>query len=273
MKKFDMCSFGLLVALMAGDATASPKNAVSGLPQAHSHMSVYTLQQAAGFGYIGIVNAQEASRTLVYAYEVFRYADERSARGVRKRTGVGIQVVLEVKSLKAGVEIGCTLPVVAAHAQLNEASVMAHVQVYGLSGKKIDTAMPGPGSLDVESYSKWISSVEELKKLMWDEDTVWTVVDLPIPANELDADDKGDVVASAFALTRIACGYSLTEAIKVLPDTATTDQVKALKETYRTFASITDDAPNARPADDVQKSAHEKVKDFVKDTKIFSCGN
>jgi hypothetical protein len=135
---------------------------------------------AANSGIIGMADMTGKKSSSV---EILQYAQygERSCKtdyGVYPvNFGVGVQANLHVKKIDSSLTTS-GIPTLAASVQLGKSEVTLSITTLGLTGKKVQEALPnfkdGLDSFNVTNYGKVTSTVDQVRILSYDENTTVT---------------------------------------------------------------------------------------------------
>lgn len=90
--------------------------------------------------------------------------------GESVRFGVGARLFLNIKSFKSSININ-KLPMLAAAAEFDKATVTYNISTIGIVGDKVLDALPTGAEFNVESYAKVVSAVDQIIRLAKDNTT------------------------------------------------------------------------------------------------------
>jgi len=149
----------------------------------------------------------------IFVQDYLRYKDLQDNEK-KVRWGVGIRWIVNIKQTDVKADIS-SLPFVAASAQFGYVQAEARFQVLGLSSKEITTLTPAPSPLNTESFAKFDLALNEIKKRMWDENTIVkpkliAILGETLPRMESKYEES---LAITWALSRIKDGDSLQMAL------------------------------------------------------------
>ena len=165
------------------------------------------------------------------------------------RYGVAARLIVKVSNFELGANM--TLPFIAAEAQFNRLEASAALRVEGYVGADAAKQFPNFGAFDVETYVKLMDALSSLKdSIGGDVDNIrpvrlWTWAESAEGASTVD-DRLTHAVGTMWALTRIADGATMAEAIANYRDTDDEVAHAAIRETYGYLMPSGDEAPNAQ---------------------------
>ncbi|HAV5583224.1 TPA: hypothetical protein JI121_02415 [Acinetobacter baumannii] len=89
--------------------------------------------------------------------------------------GVGSQANLHIKKIDGSVNLS-QIPTLAATVQLGKSEIKFSMTTLGLTGEKVNNALPkfngGIGDFDVDNYAKMIASIDEVRLLTYNKETI-----------------------------------------------------------------------------------------------------
>ena len=174
----------------------------------------------------------------IFIMEYLKYVDIEEA-GEQVRYGVGVRAVSNFK-LRIGKAKISSLPFIAASAELGFVEATLRFDVLGLQSPKITNIIPTPSRLGVETYTLIGKAFTEIKKLVWDSETIVSPRILSVLGNS-SCDDKsifGESVAVCWALTRIKKRDKLGDALKEIQGESEAF-VETVKRVYDAIAGST----------------------------------
>lgn len=183
-----------------------------------------------------------------------RAAFKRIREGdVENQYGYAIRLCLKVNNWKAGARV--SLPFLAASAEIGQISAQWTLQIMGLAGPKVDSAILPPTELNVEKFVIAKQSLEKVIEAVRDTATTFkamriaTILPLDSAAQQLKLS-----AARAYALSGIERGWSFGGARDRLgsEEQAVND---TLAEVYQVVAGLVDDL--TKPNADARKKARE----------------
>ncbi|GAA0910920.1 hypothetical protein GCM10009557_85270 [Virgisporangium ochraceum] len=172
------------------------------------------------------------------------------------RYGVAARLVVNVSNFNSGANM--TLPFVAAEAQFNRLEASAALRVEGYVGADAAKQFPNFGAFDVETYVKLMDALSSLKDSIGSDVgnirpvRLWTWAESADSTPAVD-DRLTHAVGTVWALTQIAAGKPVTEAVAGYRDTDDDVAHAAIRETYASISS-TDDSVDP----DAQSRAHAR---------------
>lgn len=173
------------------------------------------------------------------------------------RYGYAIRLAITVNKLTA--EMQLSLPFLAASAEVGQIEGKWMLQVIGLAGEKIDSAILPPKELSVETFVLASQSLENLIKAVRDQTTTFTarLIGVQRPAAIVKRRYRQSV-GRAYAIGSVERGWTLDKAMREL--SAPSDvQKDAIADTYREFAGIAN--PSESPTEEVRKIARDVLED------------
>lgn len=153
----------------------------SGMQKLFYHV---TKQNGLSLKVFGIGGVQLGKRETMLIVDFIQYKDKRCEKD-DIRFGVGARLFLHIKKVRRGVSI-TELPQLAAAVESNKAEVTFQIKTIGITGNRVNEAMPSAGKFDVEAYSEVTSAVDRIQALTRD-DMEGVVIDpqeIPVPEGE-----------------------------------------------------------------------------------------
>lgn len=164
--------------LVIGDALADIRAAASDVSQANSitcptdkngltdgwNMFTYSIDRNAAAELNLYAKAEINASDRVVLYHFMFYKDVTHNGEVIGRCGSGVSLALKISNFKA--DMSLDLPIVAANAQLGQATVTYKIGTFGISGKPIDEAAPSAiqvGKFDTQSYAALMSALDKVR--------------------------------------------------------------------------------------------------------------
>lgn len=193
------------------------------LKEEELQFTAYSLKQAASLG-IPFASTSYSGSRQIFSYHWLKWTT-RTVAGKAVRFGVGVQLLLVVTKNDADAKTS-GLPFLAASATLGHASVDAYLRIRGASSTEISKALPGAQvtTFDVTSFQAWLDSVNTIKDLILTSTTKIEATRLVDPKSSRDVDPLLEKVVVTYALTKIADGETLADALDDLPKTNDREQ-------------------------------------------------
>ena len=175
---------------------------------------------AADAGIIGIGDITGRKSAFVEVLQYAQYA-ERSCKTdygtYPVNVGVGVQANLHIKKLDSSLDTS-VIPNLAASVQIKKSDIKLSITTLGLTGKKVQEALPtfsdGLDNFNVTNYGKMTSTVDQIRILSYDENTV-VAPQLIIPekviqavAKSISSDEK---INSSLTKVNLRASNSLSE--------------------------------------------------------------
>lgn len=224
-------------------------------------LSSYSLEQAASLGLPGSSAAESSSRR-IFAYEYLKYRDLEDGQ----RRGVAAQIFLDVRSFKASAQFS-TLPIIAASATMGYAEIKASFRVRGMTSKTVTETLPKLKDLgfNVETYQGWMDALNAVRGEVWKEETTVRPVRLVQPRTQAEGDSYAAVVATTYALTKIADRESLNDALKKIPEDKPAVTKDIVLRVYRDFTGLGEADLDTEPSKVDQLRAQRYVDGLCED--------
>ena len=166
--------------------------------------------------------------------------------GITHQFGYAIRLVVTVNKVTA--EAKLNLPFLAASAELGQIEAKWMLQVLGLSGEKIDSALLPPKELNLETFVLANQSLDSLIKAVRDPGTKFKaqLIGIVKPAEVVEREFL-TAIGKVYALGRLERGKKRGDALADLGSIR--DEMRdAIIDTYKDFAGITNDveAPSSQ---------------------------
>ena len=189
----------------------------------------------------------------VVVLERVAYKELQDEQGVKYQYGYAIRLCITTSDWNASSQV--SFPFLAASAELGRIQAKWVMQVRGLAGEKIDTAILPPTELSVENFVVAKQSLHELGEAVRDPSTVFTaaLVATVHPTDPIERDYR-IATAKSYALSQIGERERLADATERL-ESDRTEVNDAIAQVYEQFVGITD--PMARPSQEMQRKARE----------------
>lgn len=186
-----------------------------------------TLESAANVGIISIGDINANYGKEVYIYEQMNYKDLDNCKGGKTTYGAGIRLVIFVKKISASANLS-SLGAIAASAEFKLADVTVNMKTIGLSGPKVQNAIPNAGTYSVEKHVEYLQAIDAIKAVTHDASTIVVpeVISFNIPVKHIDEMLKATYIG--FALKRIAKGesYLIAKTKVKKPDAISDETIK-----------------------------------------------
>lgn len=164
---------------------------------------------------------------------------------ITNQFGYAIRLAVTVNKVTA--EVNLNLPFLAASAQLGQIEAKWTLQVIGLSGPKIDSALLPPKELNLETFVLANQSLDSLIKAVRDQSTKFKaqLVGIIKPADVVEREFL-TAIGKVYALGRFERGKKRGDALADLGSIR--DEMRdAIVDTYKDFAGITNDTEAPSP--------------------------
>lgn len=185
---------------------------------------------------VGSVSGGVNRRVVVLERTAFKEIIEQ---GIKNQFGYAIRLALTVNKVTA--EAKLNLPFLAASAELGQIEAKWTLQVVGLAGPKIDSALLPPKELNLETFVLANQSLDSLIKAVRDPSTIFKaqLIAVEKPADILEREIL-TAIGKVYSLGRFEKGKKRGDAIKELEPIR--DEVRdAIVDMYKDFAGITTD--------------------------------
>lgn len=118
----------------------------------------------------GTISGSRNSKVIVYNFLQFKNSSCKvDERNESITWGAGIKLTLHVKSSRNSVNLS-SLPAIAAAVNYDRAKVTYKIKVQGITGDKVRLKLANQGEFNVENYGKLVSSIDEIIKIMSDDE-------------------------------------------------------------------------------------------------------
>jgi hypothetical protein len=199
---------------------------------------------------IGSAEGGFSRRVVVLERAAFKRIKEGD---LENQYGYAIRLCLTVNNWKAGARV--SLPFLAAYAELGQISAQWMLQIMGLAGPKVDSAILPPTELNVEKFVIAKQSLEKIIESVRDPATIFKAMKIAtiLPPDSATQQLKLSA-ARAYALSSIERGWSLGDARDRL-ESEEQSVNDTLAEVYQIIAGSNDNS--SKPSTDVRKKARE----------------
>jgi hypothetical protein len=214
---------------------------------------------------VGMGKGSRNSRTLVAE---FSRSKAVAAGDGFARYGVAARLVVNVKNLAANTNL--TLPFVAAQAQYGHLEAYADITVEGYAGKEAGDLFPPFSTFDVETYAKMMDALTAMKGAIGENEDKIRPVQLwawgDVPDEGLDA-KLARAVGTAWALTALAGGHSLAEAVDAYRDA---DDVIATSAVEALYGALEISDRDAKPSAEMKQRAKRHLDGYELHHPLFA---
>lgn len=191
---------------------------------------------------VGSVSGGLSRRVVVLERTAYK---EINQNGITHQYGYAIRLAVTVNKVTA--EAKLNLPFLAASAELGQIEAKWTLQVLGLAGGKIDSALLPPKELNLETFVLANQSLDSLIKAVRDPSTQFKaqLVAIIKPADVVEREFL-TAIGKVYALGRFEKGKNRGDALSELGSIR--DEMRdAIVDTYKDFAGITNDAETPSP--------------------------
>jgi len=191
-----------------------------------------TMSAAAKLG-IPFLNISGTGDKRVFIQDFMFYKNSTDGCGNPVKWGAGVRVVISARSL-TGSAAFTSLPAVAASTEFRYAESAYRLQTIGISGPKIDAAVPPAGSYDIEKHVALMKAIDDIRKVARDATTIVTpaLITLVVQEDEIYV----DALSRSMALQYLAAGRSCNDAKKGLADGHSAVADAAVEGVYKELA-------------------------------------
>ena len=242
---------------LAVNAVVAPSAPTGGIPTKLSELNqqlsrTYDLSvTAAGslsIPVIGSVSGGFDRRVIVLERVAYKAVPQDE---IEYQYGYAVRLAITVNKVTADMKL--TLPFMAASAEIGRIEGKWTLQVFGLSGAKIDAALLPPTELSVETFVLAKQSLTALIDAVHDSTTTFNAAQIGVkkPAEVVEQEYR-IAVGRAYALGRIRKGRNLSKALSEL-DTIDDVLKDTITDTYKEYAGITSN--NGEPSVSVRAKA------------------
>lgn len=153
----------------------------SGMQKLFYHV---TRQNGLSLKLFGMGSMQLGKRETMLIVDFIQYKDKRCEEDYI-RFGVGARLFLHIKKVRRGVSI-TELPQLAAAVEGGKAEVTFQIKTIGVTGDRVNEALPRAGKFDVEAYSEVTNAVDRIQALTRDniDGVVIDPQEIPLPEGE-----------------------------------------------------------------------------------------
>lgn len=168
----------------AGSTCEKPttvKDLSSGMQKLFYHV---TKKNGLSLKIFGVGGMQLGKRETMLIVDFIQYKDKRCEKDYI-RFGVGARLFLHIKKVHRGVSI-TELPQLAAAVEGGKAEVTFQIKTIGVTGDRVNEAMPNAGKFDVEAYSEVSNAVDRIQALTRDnvDGVIIDPQEIPVPEDE-----------------------------------------------------------------------------------------
>lgn len=142
----------------------------------------FTSNNSANLKLFGLTNANLGKKEVIVIVDFMQYKDN-NCNNEKIRYGVGARLFLNIKKVQGGINV-TDLAKLAAGVEYGKAAVTYSIEVIGLTGDKIKSALPNSGDFNVEAYAKVISAVDKIQTLASDKEEGVYINPQVIPLSE-----------------------------------------------------------------------------------------